>query len=666
MNTSLAHPIRKFNPGTFQSDEEVIRQFVVRRHELAIVLEVLRENIDSPSCQHALLVAPRGRGKTMLLARIAAELRTDQALSSRLFPVRFMEESQEIFNVADFWLETLFHVAREIEATGDYPDLAQELRGTHADLAARWQEKHIAEYIRSAVLQAADRMDRQLVLMVENLQALCDTQVDEDFGWKLRKTLQTEPRIMLLGTATSRFKGLDDVEQPFFELFRFVHLEPLEILDCRRLWQLVSNDEVTKREIRPLQILTGGSPRLLVIVAEFARHRSLLQLMEKLVKLIDDHTEYFRGHLEAITAKNERRVYLAVIDLWQPSTTAEIAMRVRMDIRAVSSLLGRLVYRGVVTTERTGKKRLYSATERLYCIYYKLRRERDEAIIVRNLIHFMKVFYSETEQAEIFAEMSDELRLVATQWPTVREDVTRVIADLPKLGNVLSNGVHSDIELVPDGVRAVVQLKANPYQRLVQFAQELQVSDAVALVSKSLAQSQSGEPEAAIATYDEVVERFGASDVPAIQEEVVKALLNRGVAQGQSGELEAAIVTFDEVVERFGASDVPAVQEEVVKALVNRGVAQSQSGEPEAAIATYDEVVERFGASDVPAIQEEVVKALLNRGVAQGQSGELRGGDCHVTMRWSSASEPAMCRPSRRRLPMHCSTEELCRANPET
>ena len=50
--------IRKFNPGTFLSDEEVIEQFVVRKRELDIVLEVLRGNIDSPSCQHVLVVAP--------------------------------------------------------------------------------------------------------------------------------------------------------------------------------------------------------------------------------------------------------------------------------------------------------------------------------------------------------------------------------------------------------------------------------------------------------------------------------------------------------------------------------------------------------------------------------------------------------------------------------
>ena len=390
MKRSLDHPIRKANPGTFQSDQEVIRQFVVRNRELATVLEVLRGNMAASSCQHVLLVAPRGRGKTMLLARVAAELRTNADLSRYLLPVRFMEESLEIFDVADFWLECLFYLARE-SAVGD-PELTRELRDTHSALAARGRGEELIEArARAAVLNAADRLGKQLVLMVENLQDLCGD-VDEDFGWKLREALQSQPEIMLLATATSRFKGLDDATQPFFELFRTLGLDPLAIEECQRLWHVVSGDAVGEREVRPLQILTGGSPRLLVYVADFARHGSLRQLMEQLVTLIDEHTEYFRTHLEGF-AKTERRVYLATIDLWQPSTTGEITARARLDVRIVSNMLGRLVHRGAVMYEGTGRKRRYSAVERLYGIYYKLRRERDEAAIVRNLIHFMAVFY---------------------------------------------------------------------------------------------------------------------------------------------------------------------------------------------------------------------------------------------------------------------------------
>ena len=408
-------PIRKLNPGMLQSDEEVIEQFVVRKHELNIVLEVLRGNIDSPSCQHALVVAPRGRGKTMLLARVAAELRTDHKFSKHLFPVQLMEESHEIFNLADFWLDTLFHLARE-SAKHD-PALAEELRETHADLTNRWHEETLVDLVRAAVLEAADRLDKKLVLMVENLQALCGN-VGKDFGWELRGALQSEPQIMLLATATSRFKSLDDAEQPFFELFRIVSLEPLATEECRRLWQVVSGDAVSKREIRPLEILTGGSPRLLVIVAGFARHRSLHQLMEELVELIDEHTEYFRGHLEVL-AKGERRVYVSVIDLWQPSSTGEIAARARMDVRTVSTLLGRLAIRGAVIAEGRGKKRLYVAAERLYSIYYKLRRERDEAAVVENLIRFMVAFYG---RGELY-QMSERLTSEEAESKVIREGI---------------------------------------------------------------------------------------------------------------------------------------------------------------------------------------------------------------------------------------------------
>ena len=129
-NESTGIKVRKFNPGTLQSDRQVVDQFVVRRRELDIVLEIVRGNIRSASCQHVLVVGPRGRGKTMLLARAEVELRTDKEVSERLLPVRFMEESHEIATVADFWLETLFHLSRVIAAA--HPGLAAELRATHA------------------------------------------------------------------------------------------------------------------------------------------------------------------------------------------------------------------------------------------------------------------------------------------------------------------------------------------------------------------------------------------------------------------------------------------------------------------------------------------------------------------------------------------------------
>ena len=71
------------------------------------------------------------------------------------------------------------------------------------------------------------------------------------------------------------------------------------------------------------QIVIGprgsGKTSLLLRVAAEMRRAPELQSdffpMESLLDLIDDHTEYFKSHLEALPAQ-ERRVYLALAALW--------------------------------------------------------------------------------------------------------------------------------------------------------------------------------------------------------------------------------------------------------------------------------------------------------------------------------------------------------------
>ena len=641
VSESAGHPIRKFNPGTHQSDDALIAQFAVRKHEMGIVLETLGGNIGSPSCQHMLLIGPRGMGKTMLLARVAAELRTVNALSQHLLPVRFTEESQEIFSMADFWMETLFHLANEVAT--DHPELAKELRATRADFAGRWRDRAIEEQARVATLSAADRLGRRLVLMVENMQSLCDN-VDEDFGWKLRQTLQSEPQIMLLASATSRFETLDDAKQPFFEMFRIIGLEPLSAEDCWRLWQIAGDNAMSKREIRPLQVLTGGNPRLLVIIAGFARHRSLRQLMEDLVTLIDDHTEYFRGHLEAFP-KTERRVYLALIDLWQPSAPSEIAARARMDVRVVSTMIGRLLARGVVIMEMSGKKRLYAASERLYSIYYKLRRERGEAAIVASLIRFMVAFYSESE----LSGMSRQLVLEAADSQSVREGWARVLAEQSRDGSAFFDKAWLPMRRMLGQVSADdrsmgeqllgQETDTEPKEGVPMEATEIVDEDIAAhgkdtspqsasriaeqLCMKAIAHRQRKDFKAVVATCNEVLERFGVSDAPEIRRWAVEASVRKGYALTDLGDSKAAAAAFDEALERFGASDAPEIRRWAVEASVRKGYALTALGDSKAAAAAFDETLERFGASDAPDIQRRVAEASVLKGRARASLGDL-------------------------------------------
>ncbi len=64
----------------------------------------------------------------------------------------------------------------------------------------------------------ADREGKRLVLMVENLNMLFRDIADRDAGWRLRQTLQTEPRVLLLASATSRFDEMADPKRALYDL----------------------------------------------------------------------------------------------------------------------------------------------------------------------------------------------------------------------------------------------------------------------------------------------------------------------------------------------------------------------------------------------------------------------------------------------------------------
>ncbi len=627
--------IRKFNPGVFQSDEEVINQFVVRTRELATVLEILRENIGAPSCQHTLVVGPRGRGKTMLLARVAAELRTDPQLHRTLLPVRFMEESVEVFDIGDFWLEALLYLAKE--CSEQHPVLCGELEATHVALARRSSGDDMAGHARAALLDAADRLERRLVIMVENLQSLCE-ETDEDFGWQLRQSLQSDPEIMLLGTATSHFEALDDVGAPFFELFRILQLKSLSTEECQDLWHAITGERREARQMRPLEILTGGNPRLLVIVAEFARHRTMSRLLEELVGLVDDHSEYFRGNLNSLP-RTERRVYAALADLWRPSTTRDVANRARSGVRKTSALLGRLMGRGAVTSDGDGRNRLYSVAEPLHCIYYKLRRWRDEAAVVQGLIRFMVAFYGPDETEKILGSVLADERFQEV-FRSAQEDVDPEFVEVPagsaadayrELGErhrglgAQDWQIHVAGELLNIGVHLV---KSGQYERSIEYNDELiqrfdstlvpevRVSVARAFFNLATARLHAGQVEAAVTAFTEVVNRFGSSRVPDIQECVAAALLNRGFLQDRLSEQEAAIASYDDAAKRFGDSPLSPLRACVAKALLNKGSTLADLESPESmdtAIAIWDDLIRRFGRDTDPDIQVEVARAFIKK-----------------------------------------------------
>ncbi len=557
---------RRFNPGTFQSDAAVKKQFVVRHDEFNRVMEVLKNNIEAESCRHLLLIGSRGQGKTMLLARTRSELRTRKTLAKRLLPVWFMEESHEIWDLADFWLETMAYLAAAVEDK----TRAEDLRATHRRLAeSDAGTKAVAREARDAVLEAA--AGRKLVLMVENLDALCDAMAGRGrirrpgIGW-LRETLEKcADQVMVLATATRPPTGVGP-RQKFFEI---VNLPPLTPVACRKLLRSLGQQD--RKDAKALQILTGGNPRMLGIVASFVHKVSLDQLAEDMVSLIDEHTEYFRGYLENF-AQAERRVFVALADLWAQATAKEVATRARMDNRTVSALLGRLVDRGTVAKDKgdDGKWR-YQINMRLVSIYYKLRRTRDSDVFVTSLFRFMAAYYS-----DVALEMFD---------------------------------AEAQTEFSPEARREIDSIMAGAINEAARTR---------------------GAPRDVLADCDEIFKRWAAYDSPGedMRAELVEAYVLKGFAHCALGDSEAALLAWSDAVETAGASEKPAadseepatrekIQEQVAWALIGRGEAHRMAGSHDEALASYGKAIGLVEEARAPRLRLQLGRALLLRGALQ-------------------------------------------------
>ncbi|AUX34872.1 MULTISPECIES: ATP-binding protein [Sorangium] len=389
----------KHNPA-FLTPEQLRSSFVVRKRDLDIVLQYIRDST-GPSNQHVLVLGSRGMGKTTLVRMLADTVTRDPELGARWYPLVFGEESYTVSTIGELWLEAIMHLG---DQTGD-----ARWQALHDELRAERDDDRLCARALARLVGFAEEQGKRILLVIENLHMLLDEQMSEKDAWSLRHTLQNEPRILLLATATCPFGAILDEEQALYEMFATYALEPLDLAECRALWEAVGGVEADARRVRPMQILTGGNPRLLGILASFAAKTSLRHLMENLTQLVDDNTDYFKSHLESLPA-TERKVYVMLADLWTPSTAREVAEAARMEVNQASALLHRLVGRGAAVEEGQGRRLRYRLSERLYNIYHLLRRRGAGAARVRAVVDFMVHLYEGDGLVGLLGRIAEEAK----------------------------------------------------------------------------------------------------------------------------------------------------------------------------------------------------------------------------------------------------------------
>jgi len=632
----------KHNP-VFLSEEELASSFAVRQAELNLLLDIIRENTGSVN-QHVIIIGPRGMGKTMLVLRLALAVRQDESLSRSWHPLTLPEEIYDVANEGEVWLRVLERIAvQEREAGRDYNRWLQ----SYESLRGEREEQKLKVKALAALSEFAGERNTKLLVIIENLQMVLGEQSGSDAAWDLRHTLLNNSGIMIIATATTRFKEIMNAERANFELFREITLTPLSTEDCRVLWCLIAGEDLVNDRIRPMEVLTGGSPRLLAILANFAAGKSLTELMDDLVVLIDDHTTYFKANMEALPSL-ERRVFVTLAELWEPAEARQVARRCRLDVNKTSALLKRLVEKGaVVETGKVGRKNLYQVAERLYNIYHLMRLSGIEADRVRALVRFMIPMYGQERVAHALA--AEACRHEGEHRKAWIDGYREILADLKVKEQ------KQEIKILND--QAAEAFKKGDFQSAInqldtllsRFGDNddptLRKAIARALFNKGHTLESLDRHEEAITVYDDIARRFGEADDSALRKQVAHALFNKGVTLGELERAEEAIAVYDELILRFGEADDRALREGVARGFFNKGVDLEELGRIEEAITVYDELIRRFSEVDDSALRERVACALCKKSLALEKLGrgeeEIAVHD-DLLRRFAATSDPAV------------------------
>jgi tetratricopeptide (TPR) repeat protein len=132
---------------------------------------------------------------------------------------------------------------------------------------------------------------------------------------------------------------------------------------------------------------------------------------------------------------------------------------------------------------------------------------------------------------------------------------------------------------------------------------------------RALLLTELGELREAAAAYRYAAATPADDDDPDQRHEIAMALLNGAICLDTGGEHLAALAVYDELVERFGTADDPVTRDQVIRGRVNRAAALLAVGRPGEALEAAHAVADELDPADA-LDAEQLAMAVRLRGAA--------------------------------------------------
>jgi hypothetical protein len=331
--------------------EERKARFVGREALLERLLSGVAQQEGHQTVQHYLLLGPRGIGKTSILLTVRDRVRESAALSARWFCVQLREEEYFIRTLRDL-LELVLRALAEEEGL---PDAAEVVERVHQE---KREERSLAVAVEGLRNLAAGR-GRRILLLIDNFDRLFPataagrrkTRPAENEFRAFRKLLSKESFLMVVGASVRVFEEIAAYDQAFFNFFSPVEIPNLsesEICELLRKCAEVEKNtafleqfEALRDKVRAITYLTGGNPRLVVMLYDVLRQHEMAPVVEALRETVGGLTPLLKHVLDDMP-RQQSKTLDALVRLRGAAPPNEIAAMARLPLNVVTAQLGRL------------------------------------------------------------------------------------------------------------------------------------------------------------------------------------------------------------------------------------------------------------------------------------------------------------------------------------
>lgn len=431
---------------------------------------------------HFMVLGQRGAGKSHTLAYVRICIAHDRDLAEQFEPLVFPEESYDILDVADLLQKAIELVA----ASGRVP------RGIESP-------ERFLERLKGSTRESRRDQSAAYLRELARLRGVCFVPFIENLDQiVLQQFRKGEDNVLaeLLTSETSWFRivcsALPDDEELMSAwtkgLFHRLDLRPLRRHELEELLRLSAAEdsrrgnevaraflgrlESERYRIRAVLELTGGNPRLALLVYDVAVGCDIDSATLAVNELFDNATPLFKARMEILSPQERKLVVL--LSKFGPQSPTELAHHADWQSALVSSLLSRLKTRRVVRRTRSNKR--YALGDSLLALWLRWREDSEGVVAVAE---FLAAWFTREE---------------LTLWLTSEESMEKPTHRLTISRALMLAKPRRRVEVAISAWQAYFEDKLEQTKRLLQHCAEEHPPSATAL-RVLMAKKTVGKPE---------------------------------------------------------------------------------------------------------------------------------------------------------------------------